>query len=114
MFILNYIKSRTKRRAENKRIAIDARTFKEQVIANQHTGYSLSQIVDLIKHAEKELSNLPLPARLFTRKQYQIRIAGLHRARNLISARYKASENYKKMRTIANAPTVVIQKKKAA
>lgn len=114
MFISKHIQQYIQRRAENKRIANDARSFKEQVIASQHTGYSLPQIVDLIKYAEKELSNLPLFARLLTRKQYQIRIAGLHRARRIISARYKAAESYNKLNTIANAPVVKISNKKKA
>ncbi len=110
MFILNYIKSRTKRRAENKRIAIDARTYKEQAIANLHSGFSLSQIIDIIFHAEKELARLPF----FLRRNQRIHIAGLHRAHKLISARSKAAAKYEEMSSIANAPVVVIKKKKAA
>lgn len=59
MFILNYIKQRAQRRAENKRIAIDARTYKEQEIANIHSGFSLSQIIDITLTLRKNLRVCP-------------------------------------------------------
>lgn len=110
MFISKHIQQFMQRRAENKRIAIDTRTYKEQEIANLHSGFSLSQIVDIISHAEEELARLPF----FLRRNQRIHIAGLYRAHKLISARSKAAARYEEVPTLANAPTVFIQKKKAA
>ena len=108
MFILNYIKSRTKRRQENKRIANDARTLKEIAISNRYSGHSLDQIIDRISYEEQKLTDMSLLS--FKRKYQRILIAGMYRAKRRISAR----THYEKVSTIANAPVVVIQSKKAA
>lgn len=110
MFISKHIQQYIQRRKENKRIAIDARTYKEQAIANLHSGFSLSQIIDIISHAEKDLARLPF----FLRRNQRIHIAGLYRAHKLISARSKAAAKYEEMSSIANAPVAALKKKKAA
>lgn len=111
MFILNLIKQRAQRRIENKRIAMDARSLKEQEIANEYSAYSLSQILDLISYEQDKLNNLPLFS--LKRKNQRIFIAGLYRAHKLISARAKAAKEYDRISTIANAPIVFIDKKAA-
>ncbi|GGZ83038.1 hypothetical protein GCM10007161_13110 [Ignatzschineria indica] len=111
MFILNLIKQRAQRHIENKRIKRNARLHKEIEIANAHVDFSLEQIRDVIAHEEQEL------ARMFVlspnKKQQQILVAGLHKARNLISARAKAAAKYEKMASIVNTPVVILQKKVA-
>jgi|SRR5699024_1375218 len=108
MFILNLIKQRAQRRADNKRIANDARTDKEIAISNRYTGFSLGQIIDLISHEEQKLTNLSIFS--LRRKPQRTFIAGLYRAKRRIAAR----TDIQRTSTIANAPVVLIQNKKAA
>lgn len=110
MFILNIIKSHAQRKADNKRIANDARLNKEIEISNHYSGYSLGQILDLISHEEKKLARLPF----FRRKAQRVFIAGLYRAHKLISARAKAAARYEEVSSIANAPVVLISNNKKA
>lgn len=111
MNIIKRIKQRAQRHIENKRIKRNARLYKEIEISKAYSAFSLAQIKDLIFHEEQEL------ARMFVlspnKKQQQILVAGLHRARNLISARAKAAAKYEKMASIVNTPVVILQKKVA-
>lgn len=104
MFILNLIKQRTQRKADNKRIANNARTNKEIAISNRYSGYSLGQILDLISHEEQKLTNLSIFS--LRRKPQRIFIAGLYRAKRRIAAR----ADLQRASTIANAPVVVLKK----
>ena len=108
MFILNLIKQHAQRKADNKRFANDARTNKEIEISNRYTGFSLGQIIDLISHEEQKLTDLSIFS--LRRKPQRIFIAGLYRAKRRIAAR----TDIQRTSTIANAPVVLIQNKKAA
>lgn len=108
MFILNLINKHAQRKADNKRIANDARTNKEIAISNRYTGFSLGQIIDLISHEEQKLTDLSIFS--LRRKPQRTFIAGLYRAKRRIAARTA----YERVSTIANAPVVLIQNKKAA
>ncbi|PWD85836.1 hypothetical protein [Ignatzschineria cameli] len=111
MSILKIIKQCAQRHIENKRIKRNARIYKEIEISKAYSAFSLAQIKYLIIHEELKL------ARMFVlspnKKQQQVLVAGLHRARNLISARAKAAAKYEKMDSIVNAPVVILQKKVA-
>ena len=108
MFILNLIKQHAQRKAEKQRFANDARTNKEIEISNRYTGFSLGQIIDLISHEEQKLTDLSIFS--LRRKPQRIFIAGLYRAKRRIAARTDLQHTS----TIANAPVVLIQNKKAA
>lgn len=114
MFILNYIKQHTQRRAENKRNAKETRDNEAQRISDKYTGWSLNQISDLIWHEELKLARLPFIVRLVTRKKRSIYMDGLRKARKRIHTRHKRATEIERVSSIANAPAVVIQKKKAA
>lgn len=104
MFILNLIKQRAQRKAENQLAVDNARTLKEIAISNRYTGFSLGQIIDLISHEEQKLTSLSIFS--LRRKPQRIFIAGLYRAKRRIAAR----TDIQRTSTIANAPVVVLKK----
>lgn len=108
MSILKTVKQRAQHHIENKRIKREARLYEEIEISKTYSAFSLAQIKDLIVHEELKL------ARMFAlnpnKKQQQILVAGLHRAKRLIKAR---KESLERQSSIANAPVVVIKKKAA-